>query len=92
MARIRAVSLIDNDSIEGYDDPDEDASIKKIDVRRVSIVQSPVLEVKYNHITIPMIIDSGATGNFIHINLVTKLGLKMSSTNHNANQADGKAK
>ena len=93
MARLRALNLIDTESdIDEHDDLNGEASIKMIDVRRVSIVQSPILEVSYNTITISMIIDSGATGNFIHINLVAKLGLKMSHTNHNANQADGRAK
>ena len=39
-----------------------------------------------------IVIDSGATGNFIHLDVVRRLGLNISKTKHNANQADGCAK
>ena len=91
MSKLRSLAL-DEEENESDTDVIETPSVRKIDVRRVSIVQSPVLIASYNNIKLPIVIDSGATGNFIHLDVVRRLGISINKTRHKANQADGNAK
>ena len=61
----------------------------KISTSRVNIEPSPQFNVKIQDIIITMIMDTGATGSMISVNLCEQIGLKIHPSPHSAIQADG---
>ena len=58
-------------------------------VDRFNIVSSPQFNVKINNTTITMVLDTGATGSMISIDLCKMIGLKVYPTPHSAISANG---
>ena len=58
-------------------------------VRKVSVGQSPYLDVFYKHHTPRIVIDSGATANLIRRSTADSLGAKITKSSQSAGQADG---
>ncbi|EDO35149.1 predicted protein [Nematostella vectensis] len=58
-------------------------------VLRIQTRQSPYLDVFYNHHTVRMTVDSGATGNMIRLSTATRLGCNITTSSQSVSQADG---
>ena len=56
---------------------------------RVQVRQSPYLDMFYDHHTVRIVIDSGATGNMIRHSAVKRLGVRIQKSSQSASQADG---
>ena len=63
--------------------------IVSIDVERVNIVESPKFNVKMNKVMVTMVLDTGATGSMISLELCELANLPVYPSNHSAIQADG---
>jgi hypothetical protein len=63
--------------------------VRKVNVRKVDIVQSPYLTSYYNHSPVVLTIDTGATTNMIKESFARRIGLPISQASQLAKQADG---
>ena len=57
--------------------------------RRIQIRQSPYFDVFYEHHTVRITIDSGATGNMIRASTAKAIGCNITESSQSAHQADG---
>lgn len=58
-------------------------------VRRVDVIESPVLNCYYNKHTVKIVLDSGATTNMVKKSFASSIGLSIKPTSQKAYQADG---
>ena len=96
-------SLMKTFSLEVNDDEDdvtnvyESANIvvrgsgyrEAVDVERVNIVESPKFNVKINKTIVTMVLDTGATGSMISLEMCELANLHVYPSSHSAIQADG---
>ena len=59
--------------------------------RRVEIMASPYLDVFYEHHAVCIVIDSGATGNMMHVSFARYIGAPIIKSSQSARQADGQS-
>ena len=57
--------------------------------RRVPVVSSPYINCHYKHYTIRITVDSGATGNFIRLDVALRIKATIRKTSQRSNLADG---
>ena len=62
-----------------------------IEVSRVNIEESPKINVNILNSTVTMVIDTGATGSMIRLDLFNSIGLRIYPSPHSAMQADGES-
>ena len=67
----------------------EEGKNEAVEVQRVGIAESPELNVKMNKTMVSMVLDTGATGSMIHLELCELANIKVYPTCHKAIQADG---
>ena len=60
-----------------------------LEIQRVGIAESPEFNVKLNKVTVSAVLDTGATGSMIQLNICEMAGIKVYPTCHKAVQADG---
>ena len=60
-----------------------------IDIEGVNIIESPKFNVKINKTMITMVLDTGATGSMISLDMCELANLRVYPSNHSAIQADG---
>ncbi|KAK3105126.1 hypothetical protein FSP39_017698 [Pinctada imbricata] len=95
MAKARQIiGIIDNassDESENDDNPHQDQPVmeQSMSSYRVSIRQSPYLDLFVGHIPVRLTIDSGATGNMIRESTARYLDATVKNTSQSAHQADG---
>ena len=84
----------DNEIESKYTDVvlNETSETETINVERVNIVESPQFNVKINSTMITMVLDTGATGSMISLELCQLANLKVYSSTHSAILADGDSK
>ena len=70
----------------------ESSETETINVERVNIVESPQFNVKINSTMITMVLDTGATGSMISLELCELANLKVYPSTHSAILADGDSK
>ena len=63
--------------------------IENVNVDRVNIVETPKFNVKVNNTMITMVLDTGATGSMVSLELVELLNLHVYPSSHSAMLADG---
>ena len=98
ISRARLLAALDEeDAAEYYHENAEDCpddfpieDVPKIS-RRVTTCPSPYLNVFYGHEPLRLTLDTGATVNMIHLNLVRQLNLQISPSSQIATQADGRS-
>ena len=87
-----------NDDDDGNDDElnDEESSgacARYVDVphvaRRVPVVSSPYVNAYYKHHMMSVTIDSGATGNFIRLDVAKRIKANIWKNTQQSHQADG---
>lgn len=102
MARFRSIALVDNHESPEWDECNdevdqelpvvEEASAALIDcpsLNRVNIIQYPYMDLYYHHYAIRLILNTGATTNYIRASLAQGLQLSISPASWVARQADG---
>ena len=102
LGRSRLVTEYDCEDAEGVpytpeqpdDDDDDDNAwsspmLDKPAMRRVRIVQSPVLYSYYKSHLVPLTLDTGATTNMMRVSYAKHIGLPISNACQMAHQADG---
>ena len=81
----------DQDLEQGYQS--DDACARSVDVppvaRRVPVVPSPYMDVYFKHHVIRITIDSGATGNFIRLDVAKRINANIRKNTQKSHQADG---
>ena len=84
--------------IDSVDDPSSSSIVPYSEANlnasayRVTTCPSPYVNVFFNHITIKIVIDTGATINMVHQSTARNLGLVISPSSQSATQADGNSK
>ena len=65
-----------------------------VNIQRVSVMRSPAFNCKINNnkLDAPAVLDSGATGSMIELNIVEQANIRVYPTSHLAEQADGLSK
>ncbi len=69
--------------------PQENEAHVNLDIFGVCVMRSPAFSVKINHVSVSAVIDSGATGSMIQLNIVEMANLTIYPSKHTAEQADG---
>ena len=84
---------VDPDSIESFSDQDTELEtvddITNIEVDNIQVVASPRFHVKINKTMVTMILDTGASGSMISLQICELAGLQVYPSTHKAVQADG---
>ena len=96
---------VEDNSCEGDDTDDEpavDVIYAQVDrneeinnpahVQKVDIVESPQFNVKMNKIVVSMVLDTGATGSMISLDLCKAANLEVYRSSHSALLADGNSR
>lgn len=97
-ANARMVDINDNPlngqysaiSSEDYSSLSDNIAQLPVDIRRVSVEQSPILEANYGDMTVSIILDSGAEANLISYDECSRLKAPIFENCQGASQADGK--
>ena len=72
------------------DEYEEDVSVVEVD--RVNIVSSPRINIRLNKTAVTMVLDTGATGSMIGLNICKLANLKVYPSSHSAILADGNSR
>ena len=84
-------STVESDNEDGYDS--DNACARSVDIptvaRRVPVVSSPYIDTYFKHHIIRVTIDSGATGNFIRLDVAKRINLNIRKNTQQSHQADG---
>jgi hypothetical protein len=94
LSRARLLSALDEEEYLDCDrDIPEDTHFTEDvpSVSRVSICPSPYLNVYFGHEPLRFTLDTGATVNMIHLNVVKQLNLHITPSTQTATQADGRS-
>ncbi len=94
LARSRLVVDENDEELECVDDVQEDDEdtnplLDHNAVRRVKVIQSPVLHSYYGHHHVKLTLDTGATTNMVHADFARRVNLPISPASQLARQADG---
>ena len=82
-----AVDMLESAHISMYEDRQN-----FVDVDRVNIGESPRFNVKLNKTMVTMLLDTGATGSMISLEMCEAANLRVYPSSHNATLADGDSK
>ena len=69
-----------------------EGDVERIESNRVRITESPKVNVKILKSVVTMIVDTGATGSMMTLELCNAIGLKIYPSPHSAIQADGESR
>ena len=92
--KARVGKVEDDDETEHDEDfQSEDACARAVDIptvaRRVPVVSSPYIDTFFKHHTIRITMDSGASGNFIRLDVAKRINANIRKNSQKSHQADG---
>ena len=82
--------LHDNSNVRSIGTVEENFDVR-LTARRVPVIPSPFIICHYKHHTVRVTVDSGATGNFIRLNIAQRLNANIRKNTQKSNLADGQS-
>ena len=103
VTKSRAMQVDSDDDVGGGDNEDDqrEEQLRRLSVednpdvspvaRRVPVVDSPFLKCFFKHYAVRVTVDSGATGNYIRLDVVKRMNVNIRKNTQKSHQADGKS-